>query len=591
MIYQSQIFKMTIHRIGVLSVLLYSSVVAVRRDPPISSPLEAKSKGKALTQSLVQHEYTLEQIGGSPICGKDVPTLSNSKWAYTAKDGSIVTYTCDVGFKANSGNSKFDFLCEKGKPIKDDMIKDSCSLVKCPVPQAFRFADMNWSSGSREGDFGSLVDFTCHPGYTGDGKAHGPKVVKMHCAQSGEYEYVLSTITSCQPIHCSKPLTFHHTTMDTPVSSDTLVTFGTAIQYTCETGYVLLGEPSLSSFALTCGADGEYVPNDSLPECVEAVCPDLPKIENTDTVHVAGKVPINSRVIYRCNDGYIVSKIPETATFNIRCDFIDNKAQYVIPPAEERCHPADCDPLPLLHNAQALDNREVWKYTEIANFKCNPGFAKGGVKGDTSFTGACNSLGLWNLEDNPKCEKLVCGTRDEIPPEMLTYGVMTPFSKSPVEYEMKTTVKCQDGTVVTNSNAEESEFEIMCGPDGDFISNGVCANQCPPIPKARNAISNSFGKVIEYGQPPAVIMCKAGYFTKEGSPRQVVSCSREGTLDPVLDCYKAEGYIDGEGRRSSEWNYEERQGGPLAAGGRSSADGMRLSSVLVTVVALVAVTF
>jgi hypothetical protein len=65
-----------------------------------------------------------------------------------------------------------------------------------------------------------------------------------------------------------------------------------------------------------------------------------------------------------------------------------------------------------------------------------------------------------------------------------------------------------------------------------------------------HSTSKYFGKVIEYGEPPAKITCKPGYKTKNGETVQELTCARDGTLTPVDECLAQTGY-------ENPWGYQE----------------------------------
>ena len=572
----------------ITSLCILASAVALRQDPAPGISIEkdrpSNLRSLAAPTPVAMHEYKLEELVGAPICGESIPVLANATWAYTERDGSAVTYTCDAGFKTTNGSPSFQFSCTKGEPMQITTLPDKCVMVTCPKPVPMPFADMVWQAGVGFGVFGSVVDFMCQKGYSGDGKAHGPKVVKQICNENGNYEFVLNTVTSCELIHCDNPLNMRFANLDSSVDISALVPYNGSLGYACSLGYVVSTNRSMNAYSLSCGDDGEFVPNDPMPNCVPATCPDPPVLEYSATAHVAGAVTIDSRVIYRCQDGYIISSVPASSTYNIRCDFINGAGQYVIPPPEDRCHPVPCLPIPAIPHAHSMDPTTVWKYGMRAPFSCDPGYSLGGVRGSVSFDGSCDTNGEWNINQTPKCSPVVCGTsRDDIPAEMLKYATLTPFKASPIIYQAHTTVQCIPGATVTNSDGEDTQFEIYCGPDGDLISSGVCAIACPPVPRLAHSTSPYFGKVIDYGQTDVIVTCKPGYKTKEGSSTQTVTCDRDGFLSQMDPCVKDDGYLtrkDGE----SDWSYLD----PAHILRDASRSAVSKDSVIVAIMAVVA---
>jgi hypothetical protein len=535
---------------------------------------------------LVEHEFSRRDIYDTPICGENITDIPHATWAYTARDGSVVTYTCDAGFQTSTGVSKFNYTCVFGQPLSSSALPHRCTQIACPKPEDIPNAEMIWKPGPTidYGMFGSVVDFDCHVGYSGDGKARGPRVVKMVCGANGTFSYVLETITSCKLIHCNAPLTLSHATLNPSIDKYAVVPYGSTIDYACDRGFVVSTNRSKNSVSLSCGDDGEFAPNDPMPRCTESTCPAVPDIPHSATVHVAGLVKIDSRVIYRCHEGYYVSIIPMSETFNIRCDFINGFAQYVLPTKEFLCKGIACLPLPELEHAHVDGDETGWRFNETVPFSCEKGYALGGVKGENQFTGYCNAQGIWKIDENPNCAPVVCGSdSSEIPRDLLRYGTIAPFSATPIHYPMGTTITCVPGAVVVGTNGEETVFDITCGPDGDFLNAGLCALPCPPVPKVGHSTSKDFGRVVEYGEPAAVISCKPGYLTSQGSQKQYLTCSRDGKLTPIDPCVLVSG-------EHTVWDYEPREG-MLAAAKRGAAASIQSVSGALAVSAILSIIF
>jgi hypothetical protein len=507
-----------------------------------------------------QRTFTRQEITGNPVCGDAIPDLANATWAYTARDGSVVTYTCNVGFVTSQGGTQFNYTCSPGEPIIQRHLTDSCSIVHCERPAPLENSDLIWTHGPSVGygRFGDVVDYACHVGYSGDGRAHGPRTVKQVCTASGDFQFVLGSIASCLLIHCDVPLALPNAQMDPLVDKTIPVIFNSSVAYTCSPGYVSSLDRA-PGFRLTCSDSGEFVPNDPLPRCVNAACPNPPVLPHATTLQVSGTVAVGDRVIYRCEDGYTVSQIPASSTFNLRCDVIGGRPMYVIPPPESQCKPAQCLPLPALYNAHVTNGYTAWHYQQVAHFECDAGYSLGSVKGETTFDGYCNTQGIWSLDDDPKCAPVTCAaTVSEIPKHLIAYARMSPFPSEPIQFNMNTTVTCIGGAVVTGTGQSETSFTLECGPDGDLSSEGVCAVPCPPLPKVSHSTSAYFNRIIEYGDPPATIKCKPGYTSQSGEVVQEVTCSRDGTLSPIEACVFDHGYRQGSGE-NSDFEYQSQE--------------------------------
>jgi len=518
----------------------------------------------------VQKTYSRQEIEGEPLCGSSVPEVANATWAYTAKDGSSVRYSCNIGFSLPGGDVSFDFTCSAGQALPKK-IQRACKPVTCLAPPAIPHAVMNWPYKSRFADFGIVVEFNCAEGYSGDGHARGPRVIKQQCSQSGEFEFVLPTITECKLIYCSPPIrVLNGVLVDGQVDEQSPVPFNQTLKYACNPGFVLTNDSTLTNFTLTCGDDGEFLPNDPIPTCTEAVCGVPPVLPLARTPQRSGKVKVGTRVLYRCDPGFFVSEIPASTTFNVRCDFINNTAQFVVPPPEEQCHPNVCGPIPNLVHSHLDTSQSDFHYQDIVPFACDEGYSLGGEPGEVTFTGSCDIHGFWTLTDDPPCEPVVCATTpDEIPADILEYGRLVPFDEYPITYNESSVVECSSGAVVTGTGGANTSFPITCGPEGWFTSDGVCAIPCPAVPKVSHSVSKYFGKVIEYGQKPAIVQCKEGYVAENsGLAIQNVICLRNGTLSGLDHCIQSTGSgVDGTDGTDglSQWPYQEGESFNVAA--------------------------
>uniref|UniRef100_G1Q6S1 Complement C3d receptor 2 n=1 Tax=Myotis lucifugus TaxID=59463 RepID=G1Q6S1_MYOLU len=80
---------------------------------------------------------------------------------------------------------------------------------------------------------------------------------------------------------------------------------GTSIKYSCDPGYVLVGEESIN-----CTSDGVWTP--TVPKCKEITCPPPPVIDNG--AHTGTPYVYNDSVTFKCDDGFTLKGSSE-----IRC--------------------------------------------------------------------------------------------------------------------------------------------------------------------------------------------------------------------------------------------------------------------------------
>lgn len=523
---------------------------------------------------LLKNSYSREQLSRSPVCGTTPPEVGNSTWVYASRDGSVITFICDVGFRTSTGAESFDYNCTSASPSTGP--SEACYTVQCPRPGKMEFASLEWPMGVSvtTADFGTSVDYQCAVGYSGDGEARGPQVVKMQCMDTGNFEFVLETITSCKIIHCSPPLDIPYASLTSGQDPFSVVYYNFPLQYECQKGFVVSTDPTSTTLGLTCGPQGEYIPNDPFPLCITSQCPlPPPTLPHAQATYRSGSISADTRIVFRCDEGFVMSDNPAVSTLSVGCQYLDGVAQYVIPNAT--CIAAPCLPIPEVTNAFPKDARTVWRYLDSVPFSCIQGYTVGGIKGHSTFEGYCSMQGVWTIDNGLGCSPVQCATSaDGVNSNITDYGYLVPFSTYPVEYSSSTTVQCAPGAIVTGTEGKDSSFTVVCGPDGEFTSVGVCAYPCPVIPKLPFATSSGFGSPVEYGEHGVTITCKPGYRTPSGMIAQTVTCNRDGTLTPTEECVP---YSGDAGNQGSQWAYQPHslrdllQNGLLASEQRKSA--------------------
>jgi hypothetical protein len=108
--------------------LSYDANVMVRR--PIQQPIPKMT-------------FSTTDMDNQPICGINIQELPHATWAYTAKDGSVVTYTCNVGFRLASGETQFEFTCSPGKSFPKK-IQEVCEPIRCVKPSPVNQSRLVW---------------------------------------------------------------------------------------------------------------------------------------------------------------------------------------------------------------------------------------------------------------------------------------------------------------------------------------------------------------------------------------------------------------------------------------------------------------
>ncbi|XP_039086000.1 complement receptor type 2 [Hyaena hyaena] len=428
--------------------------------------------------------------------------------------GSIITYSCDPD--PEKGVS-FNLIGEKTIRCTADSEKTgvwsspgprcelSSSAIRCPPPQILRG---HISSGQKEQySYNDTVVFACTFGFTMKGSK------EIRCNGQGAWEPLA-------PV-CEKGCQAPPKILNGQKEDRHMVRFdpGTSIKYSCDPGYVLVGEQTIH-----CTSDGVWTP--TAPECKVAECepiekqvfikpqdqfirPDVnsscdegywlggsvyllcrgeipwfmerrlceeitctppPVIDNgKHTGNISGNVPYGTTVTYTCNPG------PESGVkFNligestIRCISNDRKRGIWSGPA-----PACKLSLPAVHcspahvaNGYKISGKEApYFYNDSVTFKCNDGFT---LKGSSKIR--CKANNTWDPEI-PVCEK---GCQ---PPFGLQHGRHTGGSRDLFVSGMTVHYTCDPGYLLVGNKS------IHCMPSGNWSPSAPRCEEalCQPV--------------------------------------------------------------------------------------------------------------
>ncbi|XP_046570304.1 uncharacterized protein LOC124278603 [Haliotis rubra] len=217
-----------------------------------------------------------------------------------------------------------------------------------------------------------------------------------------------------------------------------VMTFQTQITYSCVTGFEF---PDLStSKSVLCLQSNLW--NDLVPDCQVKHCPALADAlratrDSNDTMY-------GSVITYTCDPGYVNSGGLTTQT--TICS--DSKTWSVTP---DHCTPRQCDAVPVLENAEVLENVASVVYGDVITYKCRPSSMFS--DNTTVKTAGCDHDGHWS-ESAAGCQYYQCPGAPYLPGAESQY--LDPFM---VRYTCKSGFSFDDGS---------SEVNCTCGPDNTW---------------------------------------------------------------------------------------------------------------------------
>nr|KAF6394391.1 complement C3d receptor 2 [Rousettus aegyptiacus] len=368
------------------------------------------------------------------------------------RHGDSVTFTCNTNFTMKGNKSVWCQANKKWGPTPLPTCESDFPLECPPLP----LIRNGHHTGKNAGPFvpGLSVTYNCEPGYL----LLGAKTI--HCLSSGDWSAVIPT---CKEAHCKSPGPFLNGQIKKPPS----LRVGVAVNFSCNEGYRLKGQPSSQ-----CVIAGQQALWTRIPVCEEILCPPPPPILNgRHTGNPSANVSYASTVTYTCDpdpeEGVSFILIGKDT---IRCTADSQKFGTWSDPAP-RCEldisTIHCPPPQILRGQISSGEKDQYSYNDTVVFACVLGFTLKGSKGIR-----CNAQGRWEPLP-PVCEK-AC----QAPPKILN-GQKEDGHRT--RFDPGTSIKysCDPGYVLVG---EES---INCTSEGVWTPTApkCTVAECEPIEK------------------------------------------------------------------------------------------------------------
>ncbi|XP_067390586.1 complement receptor type 2-like, partial [Emydura macquarii macquarii] len=364
----------------------------------------------------------------------------------------------------------------------------------CGVPTRLSFAELK-SEYMNQSYFpvGKTMHYTCRPGYS----RHPQIKATVTCLGNGRWSEALEF---CKKKSCGHPGEPENGRV---IATDTL--FGSTVNFTCEDGHRLIGQPHRR-----CEISGARVDwSGDVPICERIPClppPDIPNGRHNGVI--MEDFSYGSAVTYTCDNG-----LQLTGEASIHCTTKDgvNGEWSERPP---RCGDVRC-PVPQIQNGRRVSgDSRVYSYKDNVTFECNPGFT---MKGHS--LSQCQTDETWD-PPVPVCEEVQrCPpppTIDNGKPSVQAWDVFT--SGMSVNYH------CDPGYSFLG------EASLHCTASGAW-SHPLphCEAECVS-PVVGNGRTN--GVQLPYRPRDVVVFeCDPGY-TLSGSPE--IHCQDDGRWDPPI---------------------------------------------------------
>ncbi|XP_064625975.1 sushi, von Willebrand factor type A, EGF and pentraxin domain-containing protein 1-like [Lineus longissimus] len=317
-----------------------------------------------------------------------------------------------------------------------------CSDIVCTKQLALENGEVSVSKFTIDG----TAKYSCKKGYALKGAS------TARCEISGEKGKWSADRPQCQEITCDQPSLLFNGTVSAPAPS----TFGSAVSYKCDKGFVLEGKENSTCVENGFGnVKGKW--EDSTPVCRAITC-DTPSLTNGQ-VSVPKTAHLGSAVSYQCDTGYVLegkgnSTCVEDGPDNVKGSWADPT------PA---CTAITCD-TPSLTNGRVSGPKPALLGSAVS-YLCDTGYVLEG-KGNSSCiqNGSHDVKGKW-ADLTPVCIAITCE------PPVISNGHVS--VTKPAVYGSTATYRCNNGFVLDGKGSSQ------CNRNGTENVYGKWTNQSP----------------------------------------------------------------------------------------------------------------
>ncbi|XP_015339207.2 complement receptor type 2 isoform X10 [Marmota marmota marmota] len=440
----------------------------------------------------------------SPILNGRHTGSSSGKFSY----GSSLTYTCDPDPEKGV---KFILIGENTIRCTMDSQKLgtwsgpaprcelSTSAVHCPHPQILR-GQMS-SVPKDQYSYNDTVVFACEPSFTLKGSG------KIRCNAQGTWE---PSVPVCEK-ECQPPPTI----LNGQREDRRLVRFdpGTSIKYSCNPGYVLVGEEYLN-----CTSEGKWTP--TTPQCRVAEC----KPKGPQLFEKPQNAFIRPAVYSSCGEGYRLSENAYQLCEGTVPWYMEIRL----------CKEITCPPPPVIYNGiHTGSSSEDVPYGTIITYTCNPGPEKGvqfNLIGERTIrcTSTDRERGTWS-GPAPLCKLSLPAVQcSEV---IIENGVKTSIKPAPYFYNDTVTFKCNNGYTLKGSGQIRCKDNDIWDPE-----KPVCEKGCQP-PSGLHHGRHTGGNMVLFVPGTTVdYTCDPGYMLVGNKS---IQCMPSGHWSPTPRCEEA----------------------------------------------------
>uniref|UniRef100_A0A671RXC0 CUB and sushi domain-containing protein 1-like n=1 Tax=Sinocyclocheilus anshuiensis TaxID=1608454 RepID=A0A671RXC0_9TELE len=424
----------------------------------------------AEVQCLAGHCGTPEHIVNGQVIGEN----------YNYR-GSVV-YQCNPGFRLIGVSVR---ICEQ------DHRWSGKTPVCVPITCGHPGTPANGVTQGMQFNLNDIVRFACNTGYVLQG------AIKSHCQPNSQWS---NALPKCKIVNCTDPGHVENGVRQVLPSGPHRYSFQTAVSYSCNPGYYLLGTSTLS-----CQGDGTW--DRSLPKCLLVLCdrPSMPPY-----VQISGdRRTVGSVIRFSC-----IGQRSIVGNTTRMCQ-LDGQWSGSLPHCSGDSAGMCGDPGVPVHGIRL---GEEFSVGSIVRFSCEPGYV---LKGSSERT--CLANGSW-VGIQPECHVVSCGNPGTPRNSMIQFHDGLVFSRS-------VTYSCREGYYSTGLLTRHCTVNGTWTGDMPECTVINCGDPGVPANGIRLGIDFTYGHTVSF-------QCSPG-FTIDADRASTLICTKDRTWNSTKPVCKA----------------------------------------------------